>query len=538
MKVVSRDPRAALLVAAGIATVLAVWLRTHGITAQVVLDDEWHAIHKLATASYGEIFASFGLYDHSIPLTLFYKAMADSLGLAEGRLRAPQVVCGIALVPVAAWLAWRATRDAPAAALFAFLVAAAPFLVMWSRFARPYAITLLLCVLCVAAVWRWRTRRSWRMGACAALTAALSAWLHPITGLYAAIACLFVFVEDVLARGDVRPRPSWRSFQLGAAVAGAMALPLAVPLIHDRGSLAAKAGGDQPGFDALERMAAIIWGGVPTPAVVIACLIAAWGVVVMFRRDARLAAYLVALGVIPGLVLALSGAMWIQSGQNFLRYQLPLQPLVLFFGSIGVIGIVRALARRHAEAAAWVACGVLAGAYLYATPAIAQVATLGPWYAHIDHHWDYRVRWMEAKRREPAYDPPEFYRTLGRMAPGSTSVIEAPFVFEAPYNAFAYYATYHRQRETLGMVHDLCLAGPRFGEVPPRDRRFRFRKFVFLDDFSGVRQSGARYLIFDRRQFRHVARSPDDGRCIEKLAGLYGTPVTLDARLAVFDLKP
>ena len=529
--------RASLLVAVALATALAVWLRTHGITAQVVLDDEWHAIHKLLSSSYSNIFRSFGTEDHSSPLTLLYKAMANTVGLAEGRMRALQIACGIVLVPVSAWLAWRATHDAPAAALFAVLLSAAPFLVMWSRFARPYAITLLLTVLCVAAVWGWRTRRSRKLTACAAVTAALSAWFHPISGMYAAIACLFVFLEDACVPGGVRPRPSRRSLKLGLTVAGAMGVMLAAPLIHDRRSLSAKAGGDQPGFDTVERMLAIIWGGVPTPVVVLACILAVSGAVAMFRRDSRLAAYLALLGIVPAAMLALSGAMWVQSGQNFLRYQLPLLPLVLFFGSVGLMSLVRALFRRRAEAAAWTAAAVLSAAYLYATPAIAQVATLGPWYAHLDHHWDYRYRWMVAKRSDPAYDPPQFYRKLGRMAPGIAPIVEAPFTYAAPFNALAYFATFHRQRETLGMIHDLCLEGERRGEPPPRDRRFRFRKFVFLDDVSGVRQTGARYLLLHRGEL-HGRPFRDNERCIEKLTRLYGAPVEIDARLAVFDLNP
>jgi predicted membrane-bound mannosyltransferase len=197
----------ALAIAVALATLLALGLRAWGITGQAVLDDEWHAIHKLATSSYRNIVRTFGLADHSIPLTLLYKAMADTIGLAEGRLRAPQIVCGVAFVPAGAWLAWRATRDAPVAALFAFLLAGAPFLVLWSRFARPYSIALLFTTLCVAAIWRWRTQRTWRWAGWAALFAALSAWFHLLFALYPVIACVFVFAEDSAAPRTVRPRP-------------------------------------------------------------------------------------------------------------------------------------------------------------------------------------------------------------------------------------------------------------------------------------------------------------------------------------------
>lgn len=533
----SPDSRALFLVAVVLATALAAALRTWDLTGQVVLDDEWHALHKLATSSYWNIFRTFGVADHSIPLTLFYKAMAATIGLAEGRLRAPQAICGIALVPVGAWLAWRAGGDRPAAALFAFLVAGAPFLVMWSRFARPYAITLLLSVLCVAAVWRWRTERAPRWAACAAIAASLSAWLHPVSGMYAALACLFVFAEDRLAPAHVRPRPARASMRLGKVVAAAMALPLAAPFIHDRGALGAKAGHDRPDLAALERMLSIVWGGVPTPVMWAAFALAAWGGFVLWRRDRRLALYLGVLAAAPMAMLFAVGAVWMQSGQNFLRYQLPLEPLLLFLGSLGAVDMARTVARRRAEGAAWTAAAALSAAYLAATPAIAQVATLGPWYAHINYHWDYRYRWMAYLHVNRTYDPPAFYRKLARMAPGSAPVIEAPFEWEAPYEPLAYYATFHRQHERFGMLHDLCRDGPVVGEPPERDRRFRFRLFVFLDDVDGVRGTGARYLLLHLRK-PPGKPFPEAGRCLERLAALYGAPVERDDRLAVFDLRP
>jgi len=534
----TRRSRILLVIVLFTASALAAWLRTHGLSGQVVLDDEWHAIHKLAAASYGDIFRTFGLADHSIPLTLLYKLVADTVGLTEARLRALQAACGIALVPLCGWLAWRATRDAPAAGLFAFLVCGAPFLVFWSRFARPYAITLLLVVACVAATWAWRSRRSLSLAAVAVVTGALAAWFHTIAGIYGAIACLFVFAEDLFVppSGD-RAARRWRaSLGLGIAMAAGMALLLAPPWIEDSESLFGKAGIDHPGLSSLARLAAIVWGGVPVPVMAIACLCAAWGALVLFRRERRLAIYLLLLGALPGATLAIIGASWISAGQNFLRYQLPLLPLLLFFASVGATGIARASSGARAEPAAWLAALGLSIAYLVATPAIAQVRRLGTWYGHISYHWDYRYRWMDYQRADRTYDPPRFYRELGRLPPGTLTVIEAPFEWEAPFEQLAYYATFHRQHELFGMLHDLCMEGPRVGEVPD-DPRFRFRLFVFLDDPGKVRASGARYLVL-HLAMPHGKPFPEGGRCLAKLEALYGKPMELDDRVAVFDLRP
>jgi hypothetical protein len=85
------------------------------------------------------------------------------------------------------------------------------------------------------------------------------------------------------------------------------------------------------------------------------------------------------------------------------------------------------------------------------------------------------------------------------------------------------------------MLHDLCLDGPYHGEVP-KDARFRFRNFVFLDDRDAVRASGARYLLLHLDQL-HGRPFTQAGRCLAALTKIYGAPIETDGRLAVFDLR-
>jgi len=72
----------------------------------------------------------------------------------------------------------------------------------------------------------------------------------------------------------------------------------------------------------------------------------------------------------------------------------------------------------------------------------------------------------------------------------------------------------------------------------PGDRRFRFRKFVALDDKEAVLRTGARYLLLNRRPPpQQIGSTYDDARCLAKVKALYGEPVEIDDRLAVFDLN-
>lgn len=517
------------------AVALGAWLRLHGLSAQVVQDDEWHAIHKLMSAGYGEIFRSFGLADHSIPLTLLYKAMAETIGLDEIDMRILQAASGIALIGLCARLAWHATANAATTVLFAFLVAAAPFLVLYSRFARPYAITTLLTALVLAGIWRWRSDRSVATAAGICVLAALSSWLHPLSALFPAAALAFVMAADAASGASDRLRRAGSTLALALAAGAAMVLPLLPPLLHDFDALSAKAGQSVPGAYTLFRMASLFAGGFPDGVTALLMALSAFGAWRFHRRHRELGGYLAFVALAPIVVVMLLRASWAHQGHTFGRYVFIVQLILLFWMAFGAMELLRPLARygpRLQEGAA----AVLAAAYVAANPAVGQVLTLGAWYGNLYHHFDYVYEHNRAARYFANATPPRFYRKLASMPPGSVLVIEAPFTFEAPFNPLAHYALFHRQREIAGFLHDLCLEGPRIGEVP-KDPRFRFHAFVYLDDPAAVARTPARYLLL-HREYIHGKPFERSDACLKALERLYGEPVDIDEQLAVFDLRP
>ncbi len=517
-----------------LAVLLGTWLRVHGLSAQVVQDDEWHALHKLMTSGYGEILRTFGFADHSIPLTMLYKAMADVVGLDEVTLRAVQVACGIALVAVCGALAWRATASAPLSTLFAFLVAGAPFLVFYSRFARPYAITTLLSVLLLAALWRWRETRSTRLGAAICAMASLAAWLHPLAALYPMAALLFILLDDLQA-SRWRLAPVRAVVALGLAMGLTIAAPLAVPFANDLQSLAAKAGDSAPTLYTLGRMVSLFAGGLPDALAVAVAVVAGAGALRFQRQQRGLGSYLLVVALVPLLAVIVLRGSWTHQGHTLARYVFPAQLVFLFWFAFGALDLARRAAMGFAPGFERALAAALIVGYLALNPAIAQVRTLGPWYGHILHQYDYVDAHNRALHYYDRWEVPPFYRKLGTLPEGSVTIIQAPFHFIAPYNPDAFYARFHRQRELQGLLHDLCLAGPRYGEVP-RDARFRFRSFVLLDDRDAVARTGARYLVF-QRDLLNGAEFKGAGACFEALKRRYGEPIEVDSRLAVFDLK-
>lgn len=511
--------------------ILGAWLRLHGLGEQVVQDDEWHAIHKLMASGYADIFRSFGVADHSIPLTLFYKAMAETIGLTEINMRIVQVLAGIALIPLAGAIAWHASASRAVSLLLAFLIAGAPFLVLYSRIARPYAITTLLTVLLVAVLWRWRENRSPQLAAVVCFATALAAWLHPISAVFPAVAMLFIFAEDLRARKGIRAIAL-----LGSCAALAIAVPLAAPLINDLQALSAKAGGNFAGGYTLARMLSLYAGGLPDAATFGVVAIAAFGALRLFRAQPSLGIYLAALAIVPVVVLIGLGAAWTHQGHTFARYVFPVQIIFLLWFSIGAVALAGILMRKSSPLVEMGVAAAVAAGYFALNPAIRQVTTLGPWYHHAYHQFDYVDRHNVAALQYAGYDAPDFYKELGKLEAGSAPIVEAPFTYGAPANSLAFFRRFHRQTGKIGMLRDLCLDGPYHGEVP-KDPRFRFSNFVFLGEREAVLALGARYLLLHRDQL-HGRPFAQSDRCMAALSRLYGAPVQVDARLAVFDLRP
>jgi hypothetical protein len=66
-----------------LAIIAGAWLRWYQLGIQVLLDDEWHAVHKVLNSDAAGIATTFGFADHSILLTLYYRLLALHGGLTE-----------------------------------------------------------------------------------------------------------------------------------------------------------------------------------------------------------------------------------------------------------------------------------------------------------------------------------------------------------------------------------------------------------------------------------------------------------------------
>jgi hypothetical protein len=519
-------------------------LRSYQLGAQIVADDEWHPV-VAALESWTSIASHFGISDYCIPLTLFYKLLASTVGLTELGLRAPVWLFGTA-APLLALLVplqrGRSTR-----LVLAWLLAISPLAIYFSRFARPYAIVLVLASAGVLAFFRWwsggRRRGSVLYVACAIL----APYFHLTAAPFVAAPLLFA-AGDLLRSRPSRPARSPRAIlELAAAIGAGWALLLGPPLLHDWRALV-----DKAGTGGLE-----VWAPVATARGVLRLavgtgqtwlLAALAGVTVLggaslARRQPRLLVYLGFLGACQLASVLVLRPRAIEAPMVCMRYLVACLPIWLLLTAAGlgtVEGFLKgSLPRWPTGAVPAAACVLLLGfgplpeTYYYPSN----------WTNHAVHQYEYSgesvFSYVEYTRPERI---PRFYEELGRLPAGSLLIVEAPFDRSWGENPFPFYQRIHRQRMKVGFVAPKNF---RWSEEVRLivGEGFRWEHFVHVSDVARLDRDGVAYVVFHRdlwgeTQWLGPEHRPRLAPWLEWYRSRFGPPAYEDDRIVAFDVRP
>ena len=526
-----------LLAASGIAT--GVYLRVTQLSTQILLDDEWHAIHKLLHSDVKGILTSFGVADYSIPLTLYYRFLADHGGLSEWGMHLPLLVAGIALLVVAPLLMRRDVAP-PVRATWIALLAISPLLVYLTRTARPYALTCLLAFVAVVAFRNW-WRRAPHATAWASLyviAIALAGWLHLITLPFTLLPFAYYAIVAALSQREQSGRRAiLRLLCLGAAVGVLLAVALGPPIVASTAQLTGKAGADSVTLDSAYRTA-LLMGGFASPwalAIELALFVA--GAIGFARRDGDFVAYIAVLCIGTAIVIVVARPAWIQHPLVFARYMLPALPFALLFVAEGVVAVA---ARVRRPIVGPVAVALAALLLFRIGPMPGYLYFPNQFMEHARFQFDYDDAHNPYVLEIPREPIPAFYRQLAKRRPGSVTLIEAPWRLESNFIPFPWYQAVHRQFIKIGLVTPIC--GVRdFGEYPPGTTGLRFRNFVHLTDVLAGKNAGADYLVMHRKAWKTPPDAdvdwPDVDACLPAIAAKLGAPTYRDESIVVFDLK-
>lgn len=506
-------------------------LRLYALPEQVLVDDEWHLVHRLRDgAGLAAVVGDFGRSDHSIGLGACAWLLMRLVALDETLLRLPSLLAGLALLVVVPATLARSVGRATAVAL-AWLLAVSPLLVFFSRLTRPYAVTALLAGVAFVAMRRWLEDRDPR--ARAAYLA--SAVLAPIFHLPALPAVLAPLALPLVAPGPRRP-PLREHVGLAVTTIGAIAAALAIPAWRSGAAVAARVATDQLGLQTLPHVLELLSGIGPAPGVAMFGALGIVGLVALVEGDPTLARQLLVVIGLQVAAVAASGAVQLHVAVVAARYVTVVLPLALVFPAVGIAVVAERLRLQRPT---------LVGG---ATAAVLLV--LGPLGSIYDgpnaftNHMSYQADYVPARGYADRCRPDTvaaFYDELARRPPGSVTIVEAPWNYY--FHPYAWLQRRHRQHVLIGFVHD---APPpvRDGEVGAGDPGIRLRNAVHLGDRDALRAHGVGYVVLHRDP-RGEMRWP---KGVEEMAvdmtawetryrEWFGAPVADDGGIVVFAVR-
>jgi Dolichyl-phosphate-mannose-protein mannosyltransferase len=522
------------------AVLLGTYLRLDQFFAQVLIDDEWHAVHQMLQRTPDAMFLDFGFADYSIPLGIIDWWEARWFGLSETSMRAPMLACGlVTLIVLPLYVAGR--LSGATAAIFALLLAISPLLVIYSRMARPYAITLLLTWIAHAAFQRYRAAPRGNVGAGAVygVAAAFAIWLHPIVAPFALAPLLWEVWELRRAAPDARRQRFTRLFVLALPTGALIAALVLPPLISNPRSLTAKGGVDTPNFETLVGVW-YAWLGTPSSLVVVVCLaFAAYGAREVWRAlpEARTGT----LGVLLTLsAVLLTRPMWSFYPVTLARYLLPFVPLLLLAVAEGAVRAARRVARPPTALRRLLAGGIgvlpcVALAVQSPLPDLLRQPNAET--LHFAYHFDFRPEKNAYVHNMERIPLSPFWSGLAALPAGSVRIAAAPFYFES-YNWDApRWERLGRQTVLPGYLTGLCVDS-HAGEVP-RDRAFHFENAVHIADDEELARHHIDYVVWQKpyvriTEGRSETIGTDTAQCEAALRAKLGPPAFEDSALVAF----
>ncbi len=517
---------------------LGAFLRFFRVGEQFIIDDEWHALNAVQDHDYGWIYSHIGHADHSIPLTLLYELFSHTIGLGEITMRLPSLIAGviaIVLLPrlMRPWLKPGETL------MMSALIAISPFLINYSRIARPYSMLFLLAGASLILAWLWWKNDDRTSGAGWIFCTVLAAWLNPVSLALTTSPFLWFLASALVESKSGNHLPLRRAIYTGAGISLCVGLLLYSPISNDFASLAVKSGLHQANAETLLVAATLYSGSGYLLVTALMTGVAITGWLFLYRRDRGFALYIIAVSTASTLAVLLTGAEWISFGLVLARYQIGLLAIFLALVSIGLATIggkllaALNLPRNHLN---WLAPVCLLVLFLSGPLPLARAGT-NQFMHHMSLQFDYDPDRNPITVALEPLTPEPFYQEIAAHHPGGDAVIvETPWYLESNWNGLPIYQQVHGQQVLVASVGGVC-AGRLYGELRQDIEGLNFRHFVSLQSVLEGK-TGADYLVFRTGSPPGAREIPmDREKCEQAIRESFGVPWRTTEHALVFRLS-
>ncbi len=540
-------------------------LRLYTLGDQILLDDEWHAIHYAANSTMGHLLTHMGYAATCIPQNAYLRALLTTVGWTEWFIRLPSIVAGLACLAIFPWFVRRVV-DTRTTVLFGMLMALSPFLIFVSRFSRPYAPYLFTSFTALLAFHAWVTTEDRRFRNVYVVCGALAVYLHlwGVLAVFTPPAVAFLMKLRERQEKTAQVLPGLRPLVLTAVIAGAIVVGLLIiPTINSFGRFVGdRFQIDPPTWSSMEGASELLAGTANRTLVLAFLALMAVGAMGLVKRSRTLGWIFLATFAVHVLAMFATAPKNMNVPIQIARYCVPLFPISLLWVAVGVeMAVSRLRARFVPEATAAGLCTAL-----FVTGPLPQTYRQpNDFTNHAAFQESYRqLSWDRPYHSAvldfmsvAAKDLSPFYRRLASEK-GPFSIIEYPSPIGHHFNPYYFYQHVHRKAVKVGYVFEpkIRVMARRKDAVDAntpadvvlshveRPRQLDFRTMVNLMDLRALGRSGARYLILHRNLLAEAqgirplpSTSPLIDAVKDALVPNLGSPTYEDEWLVVFQVS-
>lgn len=552
-----------------------VFLRLYMICNQVLLDDEWHSLHYVIQKPFDYLLTHFSIPGATcIPLNVYNLALLKTIGWSEIMLRLPSIVAGI-LALVFFPILVRPLMERRPTLLFTMLLAISPFLVFYSRMARPYSLLVALGFASLMFGYNWLV--SGRMSHCIAylLTGAFAVECH-LLALPTVVAPLLVgVVFQLRQRRNKISLPQQVSTTLSGLVASGCILAVAVGILQLpalletlRTTMHVVARQDSIKLESVWNAVCLL-SGTANPLLVVAFMgFLLNGLRVLCRKNALAASLFVAVFVTTLAVLLISQPEYIHAAIVLARYSIILFPIGYLLVATGlddgVDRLLQMLEIRHLAAVCIIIFSCFVMALFVAGPWHQIYAQTNNFTNHSAFQYSYKkISWDRTYRSEMIPDTLKtdtviklkdlslFYHWL-KMEKSAETIIEFPMMVGDHFNPYYYYQHFHKKRVLIGYDKNCPPLFKMSGAVRANayvdevlnhvadQRKLNFSNIVDITDLDALRRSGAQYIalhyLFESDLSDVSMPNPNMEALIKRYKYNFGAPVYSDNYMIVFKI--
>lgn len=504
LKKISNTPRVSknlfICFILGIA-ILGIFLRFYKVNEQIIGDDEWHAINVASSTSFQYILTHYHSADHCIPLTLYYKILLKTIGLNELGLHSLQLILGFTMLILFPFIVKSVFKE-KTSIIFSVFIAISPFLIYYSRYARPYIFIAFFSFISIFSFYFWISKKKLIYALIYIAGAVLTPYFNPLSfpTLLAPMICAFLYriMPKSLVKSSIQiTLPKIKELLLMATLILLGIAAWLIPALSSLGAISKKVGEGAFRFEIMMRLLNLFGGSGNDVIVFSLFLLFIYGLSVIYKKDRFLSFLFLLIFIFQILSIIIIKPSRLQIPVVLARYSISCILIYLLTISLGLNELIEKVCFFINQKISKIKITPVHFFMLFflilllSGPIMNIYGSQNNFTNHDDFEYGYKHRWFKVKK-ESLNLLSDFYVSLKNVQKKIT-IIETPYVLWWSGNFYHLYQKIHKKRVMIGHPKSTYVF-----PFPIMEKNIQLKNFVNIQDWRSVVKTGAEYLVIHK----------------------------------------